>query len=161
MSGGVGTPLWLTLLLQALTIFISVCGTHILAKNREKTKTRDDVVKEWRKDQLAQLRECSELARRHYLDPASIPATQLSASKILDELKRFRAKLFDVNCINGSDAKEASILYQEFHGLITGAEEFQSGGRAVLDMADSLFQKIRDCEESLARNLKKDRSAKA
>lgn len=114
----------------------------------------------WLQVPLAQLRECSELARKHYIDPASIPATQLSASKILDELKRFRARLFDVACENPSDTKEAKDLFQEFHGLITGTDDFQSGGRAVLDIDDPLFKKIRDCEESLARNLKKDRSAK-
>lgn len=154
-----GTPLWLTLALQGATLAISLFGNHLLTLRREKIKKSDELVKDWRKDQLHQLKECANLARRHFLDPSSEAATELSASNILDELKRFRARLFDVKA-SPIDTKQAADLFHELHGLITGPDDFQMRDRKVRNMDDPLFERIRQCEEEFSRNLKRDRAAK-
>lgn len=152
-----GTPLWLTLLLQVATLF----ATHRFTVTREKDRRADDLLKDWRKEQEALLRECVDLSTVHFLDPSSLPGTSVSASRIMDKLRRFRARLGQFPTVDMSDSPRANALYMELHRLITGDDDFQSKDRAIRNPDDPSLQKIRDCEDELLRNLARPRRAAA
>lgn len=153
MADPTGTPLWLTLLLQAATLF----ATHRFTAKREKDRRSDDRLKDWRKEQEALLREVVDLSMVHYLDPSSLPGTTVSAARIVDKLRRFRSRLGHFATVDMSDAPKANSLYIELHGLITGSEDFQRSDRSVRNLDDDFLESIRECEEALLRNLAKPR----
>lgn len=151
-----GTPLWLTLALQAATL----AGTHFLTRSRERTKRQDDVLREWRKSQQDLLRDCVDLARDHYVNPAMVAGTPVSAAKIMDRLRRFRARFGDVDVVDSEDMAEANRLYVQLNNLITGPVDFQDAARQPRQFNDELFDRIASCEDALVRNMKKARKAK-
>lgn len=148
-----GTPLWLTLLLQVGTLF----ATHRFTVAREKDRRAEDQLKDWRKEQEALLRECVDLSMMHFLDPSSLPGTSVSATRIMDKLRRFRTRLGQFPTVDTSDSAKANSLYVELHGYITGDEDFQTNDRAIRSPDDPSLQRIRDCEDELLRNLAKPR----
>lgn len=156
MADPTGTPLWLTLFLQLLTIG----GTHLLTRGRERTKKRDEVVKDWRQQQQSLLSECVELARDHYSNPSSLSGTQVSAARIISKLKKFRNLYSDVTTVSASDAAEGKRLYIQLNDLITGNDDFQDVSRNARPMNDPIFDLIEECEEALRRNLQKERTAR-
>ena len=157
MADGGGTPLWLTLFLQVVT----VAGTHFFARSREKNKRQDDILREWRKSQQQLLSDCVDFARDHYVNPAMIAGTAVSAAKIMDRLRRFRAQFGDVLVVDPTDSAEANRLFIQLNDLITGPEDFQDPGRGPRALGDPIFDSIRGCEEAISRNLKKPRKVKS
>lgn len=152
-----GTPLWLTIVLQAATLFVA----HRFTVSRENNRRADDLLKEWRKDQEVLLRECVDLSIAHFIDPATLPGTGVSASRIMDKLRRFRARLGKFPTVESADSGRAIRLYVQLHGLITGDDDFQSKDRTLRDPDDASLQRIRECEDELLRNLGKPRHISA
>lgn len=156
MADSVGTPLWLTLVLQVVTLG----GTHLLTLWRERFKKRDEILKDWRQQQETLLSECVELSKDHYSNPSSISGTQVSAARIISKLKRFRNRYRDVATVDTSDAVESNRLYVQLNDLITGQNDFQDDARTARPMSDPIFDSIEECEEALRQNLYKKRTAK-
>lgn len=150
-----GTPLWLTLLLQVGTVVV----THHLAARRESSKARKDELKEWKKEHVDLLRECVDAAVTHYVDPAALAGTAVSAARILDTLRRFRLNLNKYRGEDESVCASAASLYVRFHGAITGADDFDLATRDIRSLDDPLLNTIRELESSLRKNLDKKRIA--
>lgn len=160
MAGSAGTPLWLILTLQLLTALGTLTGTHFLTRSRERTKKQDEIVKEWRDKQETLLAEAIDLAKDHYSNPSSLAGTQISASRIITRLRKFRNRFQDVAVVVPADAAEANRLYVQLNLLITGLDDFQDVNRQVRSIDDVIFAQIEDCEEALRRNLNKPRVAR-
>ncbi|KQY51182.1 hypothetical protein ASD14_10285 [Lysobacter sp. Root494] len=90
-----------------------------------------------------------------------ITGTSVSAAKIMDRLRRFRAQFGDVLVVDAADSAEANRLFVQLNNLITGPDDFQDPGRAPRAIGDPMFDNIRGCEEALSRNLKKPRKIKS
>lgn len=146
--------MWVTLALAVVALF----GSHFLTVYREGAKSKQEREKAWRASCQILIREIVDDATKHYCDSTSLgPATDLSAAKINNNLKRLGGLAREISAADTSHGAELGRLLRLLRDVVTSPADYQMPNRELRRATDSLFSEISDCESALISNLKKPR----
>jgi len=149
-----GTPLWVTLALAV----VALLGSHFLTVYREGKKSRQEREKAWRTSCQILIKEIVDDATKHYCDSTSLgAATDLSAAKINNNLKRLGALAREISAVEPSHSADLGRLLRLLRDVVTSPADYQMPNRELRRAADHMFTEISECESALISNLKKAR----
>lgn len=132
------TPIWLA----ALIALVSIAGTHLLTRNRERGKALTELNEKWRERFRRELDSVVAAAVKHYCSSDSLNNTEFSSASIVTSFRSLRRVLDEARFKNGVDHRRAREALAALNVRITGADSFQRSDRLVIPSDAPLIESI-------------------